>query len=71
MLRLANMSGTWDLGSHVPQPLNQTPIFEWYMTRLIVENRHQKKTCVIMVEVELYMCSKYANKHLEFNGYLH
>ena len=58
------------LGIPCTPTLNHTPIFEWYMTRLIVENRHQKKTCVIMVEVELYMCSKYVNKHLEFDGYL-
>ena len=25
--------------------LNQTPLFEWYIARLVLENRHSKDTC--------------------------
>ena len=32
-------------------PLNQTPIFEWYMARFRVKNGHQKDTCYDEIEL--------------------
>lgn len=38
----------FDMGPHVVNLLNLTPIFKWYMLRLVVKNLHQKNAFVMM-----------------------
>ena len=53
-------------GPHVVYLRNQTPIFEWYMMRLIVKSGHQMTLSLITLEAKINMFIKLSSRALHW-----